>query len=417
MNKTILLIIITTLISGISGGTSIAQNQDPDHRLLKRDLLIMEGVLDKLMNGVEKGEGPLPGNTKGFYLQNYGILFLTSLSPRGQFIFNIIPDKDDQIHKLRQRIIGLQNVAEKSGRYKKTEIIRADTAKHSLNKSVAENEVDRSIIVHVSGTDGNLSDAERTDRAREAMERFFLQYAAAIGQLNPEEKIGLIIETDAYNAKTNDRFLSGWVRFGNLEDFRKNKISKRKIIPLLHIEPVAADSAITEDIDIFTEIIGKAISLDTRFNSASTSGVYLKSLGAIVNISLSSFGWIANNMYIQIAGNDALNKALIYSTSGGKQDTLITDEKLDPSKKSAVINKLRNECLDLLAHYGHTTRIPQDEYMVLVVDLGSGFTWHSYNGDDENYFVIQAKKADLDLYHSGDITLKNLKERLLSTSY
>ena len=69
-------ILVSVLMILITAVMTFGQDRTIDQKRLNRDLKIMEGILDKLLRG-KSSFWQFDGNTKGLYLDGFGIVFHT----------------------------------------------------------------------------------------------------------------------------------------------------------------------------------------------------------------------------------------------------------------------------------------------------------------------------------------------------
>ena len=170
-----------------------------DRSRLDRDINIMEGILDRLLNEKES-HLIIDGSTHGLYLDGYGMLFYTEQSGRF-FMTNEYNESlgiyEDQLQTLEQAIQDQAVVlgGEEGDTGEKSEVTKEEAKKEAEKaKKLAE--------TYVQATREKRAEREKQREAartkaiesmKTQLEAFFKKYASAIGQLKGPDHITVLI--------------------------------------------------------------------------------------------------------------------------------------------------------------------------------------------------------------------------------
>ncbi|OQX94750.1 hypothetical protein B6I21_09050, partial [candidate division KSB1 bacterium 4572_119] len=197
-------------------GIGIAQSSRPSQELLN-DIDIMETVLDKVLSPSNKNIFILGTSSKGFYSQNYGVIFNTHYSFNRNGIVSV----------------NLNNMftSGNAGSY----FIKSDEEKEEkfdINKEL--------------------------DQLKKSLTHFMGNYASSIRDLKPDENVSVIVDFNGFyrnyrRSKDNlPRQMIASVSYANLKSYRKEKLSDSAFANKINFTKV---EDIEEDISILGNVI------------------------------------------------------------------------------------------------------------------------------------------------------------------
>jgi hypothetical protein len=382
------------------------QDKGMDRNRLNRDLKIMEGILDKLFH--EKSSyRQLDGDTRGLYLDGFGILFhagqdafghtrlvLSDVFEDSQVLLESIAEKSDNKGNISVRVLPEKKEVKEDG--EESVIVdapkRAYAAREKSNEKILEEE------------------KKAIDRMKENIHIFFKNYSSAIGQLRPTDRIAILVDLKDWTiTNTHKGFLTAWTAEQDIQRFRNNEINDTEFGKRTHFNISNGDTDISNDIDIMTEILERGMDTFTSGQRISNNGIYLEGLGALFFVELPGFLVFSSDENASVVAIQEYSKALgyLYRTKE-KEESEKSDTKKDMDE---WIKKLKEDLFELVSSYGHTLRLKPQESIILNVDLGHRFTfWQSEKRQPSN-FILYLKKADVDNYNRGGISLAELRKK------
>ena len=403
---------------------SFGQSPPIDQSRMGRDLRIMEGILNRLLQD-ESEDLYSRCKIDGFYLPQYGIIFHTC-QPRpaeNVAIFDmakdmaILKNKADRQRKTISRIrtkgtgkdeIILEIRAELDSVKKEAES-QAEAAEKNVHKMTYVKTFDEYRRDKIQKEEVRLKDL------KDELFVFFNDYARAIGQLQKNDRIAVIINLDGWElTNQNLAFLSGWISKAQIERNEDESI-KNKIENNIRFLVSSRDSAVSKDIQIMTEIMDSGIQLTQFKGSSASQGMYLDGLGAIIflNIPMIHFLDCSDSSSFQFIFQNKVEKAIAYSYGAPCE----TDSKKLEINLKEKISKIKEELSELMISYGHTLRLKPEEYIVVKADLGSQYVFWNDENMKPTTIILQLQKKLLDRYNAGTLTKSDLKQKMISHIY
>jgi len=398
---------IVVLMLGVLTCTALfpqsKQNIDPDR--MRRDLDIMETILGKLLNG-EQPAFFNAGAPVGVYLDGYGVIFYVNSKNTW---FSIVRAKD--------HLITVQESLEK--------------AKLSLQKIKDGNDEEEVIVttpkieVDVRAEKGKNAENVLALR-KEAIVEFLANYADAIGQLRPTDRIAVFV-----NFTGGDRFfrvatladedtpeppamLHMTALKKDIVDHRRGKFSLAAFRQKISIKEKKRAKVVDKHIDILADIIDTALSRKYRKEFSSTgetTGLYVNKLGALFFVQGRFFGGLTAPLAPEVL---VFQKYL----EEGDAEVTVKNQKTSQKKRQTtekIIAAIKEELIDVLADYGHTLRsLAPDEDVIVAVDFS---TWRGIPTDAPERFILKVGKRQLDAYSSGKLSAAQLKKRVAFQEY
>lgn len=359
-----------------------AQSARIDSFRLKRDMRIMEGILDKLLYQDET-DMQLTGDARGAYIPDYGMVFYVKKSqPYHPAILETLEKNisrvsaggefDDKADKSRRPLFSKNHLTEFQKEMEKVEHEALGTVKSGIVE-------------------------------------FFSHYAPSASLLKEGDRIAVLVHLDQWRSMgRSNSFLTAWVDQAHAEALRRSHGHPPGLESDIHFDMNTGNASIAKDIDIMAEILDQAMNTGTTPRYSSTSGLYLKGLGALLFMDVQPafrFGNLDTSFSIVIHNHgDAV--------SGGVSMTANAKRSGNDMSSRLRLEKLGDELFDLIASYGHTLQLEPAEQIIVEVNLGPNFSF--FNPDSKIPSVMRMKitKRDLNAYNRGKISLKSLKEKL-----
>jgi hypothetical protein len=342
-----------------------AQQNSPGQDLLN-NIEIMETVLDKLVSPNKAQLHFFGSNTKGYYLMNYGVIFNVNYS-----LFN-------------ERIIALD--FDKRLRSNKHNYIFVDQEDEEVSKNF-----DKEI-----------------EKLNKLMVRFLSEWTSALTDLNPDEKVTIIVDfngffptfKDVFDYSTHQRIAS--VPIKEIANYRKGKITKEEFANKVTFNEV---KSVDEDISILSNVIQTSLKhadKKTKLGVAGdVKGIYFKGYGVIffTDVSFS-------------LGKNAYKRALtIYSDAPKKGEgrSITVESFSDESEKTEKdIEKIEQKMIQLISNYGHNLRTLQpDEWVEIAINFKGIPIKEKYSKS-----ILKVQKKIIDDYKRDRIQFDQFKKRV-----
>jgi len=311
---------------------------------------------------------------------------------------------------------------------KREEIQEAQLREHLLKAE--EVEAEEAIIVDemdavrdfLEGDKEKIIEEEKkaVETLKDNISLFFINYISAIGQLNPQDRIAVLVDLSDWNIMDSaDGFLTGWVTKQDVDRYRQDRSKESELKNKINFQLASSDSDIDMDINILSEIFDRAMDSSTWWGKSNNNGIYINGLGALL------FMDIPSNYYVLNADGENLISIVRGRTYEDAVTAFVPGKEKSAKKEKGEsaeerIQKVQDELFELMASYGHTVRLKSQESIVLNIDLGRRSLFMNYNGKTDKIpsrLILQLKKQDLDEYNRGVITLDALKKRLVRQTY
>ena len=396
--------------------SATAQTKSINLQRLKRDLRIMEGILDKLLVQ-DQSFFALNGKTKGIYLQGYGIIFHRSQQKPIIRIMNTRLNRE--MEKLRARE---ESIRQHRERIKEEVLTREKALEDRYDDKEHED------LVEVSGLDvavvpdfitANpdsiiMEEAQTIEQFKQNLFDFFQDYTPAIGQLNPEDRIAVLLNLKDWElVERENGFLTGWITRQDLNTYRRNQLSQSDFYDRIHFNITQSDSDIDRDIDIMAEILNRAMGTNGYRGITPPSGIYLDGLGALFFIEMPEIYLysLAEGHDVSIVFQDQVREAITHAYGVPARKAKSLPEK----SRKEDIQEMQDTLFDLLASYGHTLRLKPDESIVFNTNLGHRFI--RLKDSEPSKLILQLKKKYLDDYNQGHLSIEDLRKQLITQTF
>jgi hypothetical protein len=353
-----------------TGRLSAAQNASEAYSDVRKDIDIMETVLDKLFD-IDKSEFRFfTGRSRGYYLDEYGVLFRINHSP--------FSERHDFFIKAERDF-------EKA-------IIELETFKSSVHSDNREDDVDEQDI------------EKKIEETQLTLLRFLGDYASSMNSLEPHHRITVVIELDSHSrlfamSGNEERRLVANVKFADILSYRRGKLNQDQFNKIVRFEIKTGDSEMDEDIDLFADILESTLDRAEKrvmMNlSRKIAGFYVHDYGALFTFSANFHPYFVK-----------------YMTDPGEEKVII---KGAPSLKASAdvdagVNELESRVKDIVSRFGHTLRfLDNDEWIEIVFEVDPL--------DDYSTVILKTKKNDIDRMNQREIDKDELNRRMKIIRY
>jgi len=380
-----------------------AQEKSTREKKRSRDIRIMEGVLDKVLAGQSNRHFGTPSSTQGLYIKNYGMIFHAAKPVTHRYSAEITQAYEHQLKAVKERLSEVkhqQEATEKAARRVKPAKMAPERRKNiELFEMMSEHQIKNT--------------EEALEEVKTQLTGFFTDYIPAISQLNQQDRVAVLVQMDPFGG-ANSRTLTSWIAVDRLNDLRTQRIDKAEFGTLIHFDQDNADAqGIQHDIDILLEILTRAMGPNRFYTKTGSKGLYLDGFGALLFLRLPGGVFInGKNDNVLIVAQDHLDRALTFSKGDAVGISAKTAGRDQAEEKQAEeVQALRDELFELVADYGHTLRLKPEENVLLSIETDSNILNWTRRDSRNRPLVYQLKKKDIDAYHSGRISLKELKHR------
>ncbi len=377
MHKFSVLIVLLALFCGT--GLNFAQRVHPfDETRMNRDLNIMESILEKLLMGT-KPFVPFYSKVRGYYLENYGVLFQINFSGSSFFII--------QNEKLKRQMEVVKKQMESLKLRLKGETVEVNTENE---KATEEDSINKQLAM-----------------IKEGIIEFFASYADAIGQLQPSDRISVLINFGNFSDlqifslsggsikkySSLPSLLVATIKKGDLIAYRRGQISQKSFQKRIHFQERADDDLMAKNIAIMANILDAA--LDEKYykefgSSGKTRGIYLDDLGVMFFMEVEFTGDYVRHIKPLFIDSEESNK------NTGKEQIQKT------------LKKFQKALVELIGDYSHTLHtLKPNEQVIVAVD----FEKLLFTDEIPARYIIKIRKSDLDRYNRGRINLDLLMKR------
>lgn len=396
------------------------QESPIDQERLNRDLRIMEGVLDKIFKG-KSSHWYFNGHTKGVYLPGFGVVFhMSQVGPIHHDLTISLREQHEEVEEMA-REVREQHDELRADMEKMREDIQQDLEIIEETEHLLPPEEEL-----IGEEDHILLDSERiVEEEKKYIETFkkniivfFRNYSPAIGQLRPQDRIAILINLDDWKSvESENAFLTAYVTKREVDQYRRNQTRQSDFEKNIHFQQTDAESDIDMDISIMSEIFDRAMDRTSFWGSPSNSGIYLDGLGALLFMELPGMGIpappdVENLISIMVRDNE--KDAVIVTP----RERLSEEKKKDKEKiREKVFQEVQDELFELMASYGHTIRIKNEESVVLNVDLRNRLPSFGWGEKKPSRLILQLNKKDLDDFNRGIIPINILRQRLIRKTY
>ena len=366
------------------------QTAATDSFRLRRDIRIMESILDRLID--LESDIQLTHEVKGLYIPEYGLIF---------YIKKPQPYQPVMLKTLQENINQVR-IQTKPRR-------RLDT---KIGNQIDQNIVNDEDLYIKFKKETEKIEANALTQIKSGISEFFENYASATSLLNKNDHIAVLVHLDGWRSPSHQNgFLTAWIDQKDAEALRLSRGDDASLKSKIHFEMKTRDASLTKDIDILTEILEQAMATGASPRYASTSGFYLNDLGALIFMDIQPafwFGQLDSSFSLLIRQHGNTVSGYRYSSS---------ESKPQHNQRSEQIVQLGDELFDLLATYGHTLQLKPEERIFIDVNLGTQFSFFDQITGGPVSMRMQIQKRDLDSYSQGKMKLNQLKKKLILSYY
>jgi hypothetical protein len=362
------------------------QSPQSDLYRMNRDLRIMEGILDKLLDQEDLSQMRLPGNSRAIYMSDYGLIFyMKKPLPYKPFMLRVLEENMNLL--VNQTRMQKQMKEAYPGSFDPNETVSASRfADFQKATEKIENEA--------------------LENIKSGITEFLSNYVASASLLENRDKIAVLVDLDGWRTLAGESgFLTAWIDMQQAEALRQSRDMK-DAGTAMHFKLQSDDRSLTKDIKIMAEIINQALATGPVPRYAATSGLHLNGLGALFFMELYPMSWFgSSDTSFSIIINDRSNAG---SGIGFTANIRNSDENAAVSSQS---DKITDELFDLMASYGHTLCLEPGEQIIFEVDLGPKL-YFTGPSEEPSAIRMQLSKQDIDDYNHGKMSLKELKRKL-----
>ena len=413
-------ILYTVLLSFVLGFPftvlQAQNNRKMDHERLVNDLRIMEGILEKLLTPTENAVFSSGSGSQGFYLPDYGVIFIVPTSSPLKKSYFILPrapraipvprasgEDDDENGYANRLTLGFGNSDDDDARAKRLE----------------ENE------------------KKELERISSKVSDFLGIYADAIGQLSRQDKIAVYL----YNSSNQSPEHLFYVLKKDIIEFKSRKIKSKTFNKRIKYSSLLKNDEMSSQIDIMAYIFNTSLEAPTsgsynfRMIRTGVNGLYLDGFGAlfIVNRRKNS---LRNNFLAIDSQLDYVSGELESFYSDNENGSLKKSDKvkLSERKKEKISSRKRafdNEMVEyrksmeeyklsfstLLGNYGHTLRLVDNNEWIGVITNWQNSIRRGSNLGRSNALIIKVLKKDVDTYNTGRISKEEFFKKIGYTEY
>lgn len=408
MNTTYLLLIgILIMLLTFPGGVA-AKGSKIDYEKMKRDLTIMKVILDRLMKPDNSRMSWANGNTRAIYLDGYGVIFNYQYSM----------SKDLELIRTLSSEEAYQNTLE---RYKEEQEKAIQLYEEALKKAGKFSEHIGKAVENLERTK-KITQTKRDKLAKETKKmkeklkqniiEFLGEYCDAINQLNPNDRITVVIlpEMSPYfhfgtylgQKRSGMNRLAATVQKSDITSYRKEAIDKKAFERHIHFSSDIEDERMKRDIEIMTNIFDTALKQSPQHALVArgeTWGTYIDNFGVLFMMK------VRGTLGLEIHHLDIDEEQIIISTNNESPK----------SSKEAPLENLKATLIDVLGSYGHSMRkLNRDKWIGIALE--SKLTeWKHDNGF--NTLFIKVRKRDTDALNKDRINFETFKRRVVVTEY
>ena len=378
--------------------------KEMDWSRMERDLDIMEGVLNKLLNTSAYGRGSKSGKARGLYFEGYGVVFLSDHSGFQRFalsgdrIARMVGKATEKATEVQLRLRGVAPPVV------------------SESKDEAEEEEEETALV------------ERVETLKGQLAEFLGTYADAIGQLEPTDRVTVLVNLadgepffppslpEQFHSFIEGELLSlleARAKKSDIIEYRRGRISgddfRQRVV--FHERPLGAPAKM--NVDIMANIMDTALSkkYHREFGSqGKTRGIYLEGLGALFFMKGDHRKAFPSNYGEAILGFQQAIEGYPNLKEQGVAPTRKEQKQRSKAKARELLEEFKDALLEVVGDYGHTLRtLKPTESAVVSVDFPRS---RNFRESGPTHFMMKVQKKDLDLYNRGDLDLAAFRQRV-----
>ncbi|MCI0513625.1 hypothetical protein L0128_10470 [candidate division KSB1 bacterium] len=394
-------------------------NAAVDLKKMQRDLDILKVVLDRLLRPNTHVGHLGNGDTRALYLDGVGVIFIYQYSTSNQLV--ILGDVTEPL------------------------LLAEETYREALEKTrlaaqekIRENQHEQQkIVVHDLAKPEKLAQYQAQARQqeeklqqkiatinqdlRENVSEFLTDYCDAINQLQPEERITVMVFPNEsvsqfslgsfYSQKspTIEPIIAS-LKKGDLNAYRREALSRENLVPRIQFVEKQTEPRLNKDIQIMKTIFNAALKENEqtrRMLRGESRGMYLENFGALFLLNTRDNFQVENS---HLFANYSYAEAL---AGVAEDESLTTKNESDAKPRLAV---LKTYLIEILGNYGHTLRrLKADEWIGIALDLKDFIrtTDLLYASN----MLLKVRAGDTFLLNQGKIDFADFKQRVVITEY
>lgn len=393
--------------------SSFAQSSKINWDRMNRDLEIMQGVLDNLLAPSKPMLAFSNGGARGLYFDGYGVVFQIDLG--GARLMDVV----------RLRMGNEFELAKELSEQAKARAFEGKPV------SVAPISDEGPVIVDaITGTvltKEDLTTGKRIELLEERAIEFLRDYADAIGQIKPTDRITILANFEhtygffavhlrgAENVEKSPSGLNITAKKSDIVDFRKGKIDEKTFRNRVTFHKRLDSKQKNRNIDIMANILNTALNRKHRGEfrmDSKNRGIYLDGLGALFFIRgylLGERDVITYEYYLgkYLKEQEEMQASRVKTTTKSKKP----EERIKES-----IKEFKDELVELVGDYGHTLRtLKPTEYVVVNINFRDN--WRAHFLESPQQVILKVRKQDLDRYDRGELTLAALRKKVEIQEY
>ena len=395
--------------------SSFAQSSKINWDRMNRDLEIMQGVLDHLLAPSKPMLAFSNGGARGLYFDGYGVVFQIDLG--GARLMDVVRLRMGNEFALAKE---LSEQAKASARAWEGKPI-------SVPPVPDEGPVIVDAITGAVLTKEALTTGKRIELLEERAMEFLRDYADAIGQIKPTDRITILANFEhnygvfavhlrsAKNVEKSPSGLNITAKKSDIVDFRKGKIDEKTFRNRVTFHKRLDSKQKNRNIDIMANILNTALNRKHRGEfrmDSKNRGIYLDGLGALFFIRgylLGERDVITYKYYLgkYLKEQEELQASRVKTTIQSKSP----EERIKESIKG-----FKDELVELVGDYGHTLRtLKPTEYVVVNINFRDN--WRAHFLESPQQVILKVRKQDLDRYDRGELTLAALRKKVEIQEY
>ena len=395
--------------------SSFAQSSKINWDRMNRDLEIMQGVLDNLLAPSKPMLAFSNGGARGLYFGGYGVVFQIDLG--GARLMDVV----------RLRMGNEFELAKELSEQAKASARALEGKPISVPPVPDEGPVIVDATTGLVLTKGDLTAGKRIELLEERAIEFLRDYADAIGQIKPADRITILTNFEytfgvfaVYlgRAKSEEESPSGLkitAKKSDIVNFRKGKIDEKTFRNRVTFHKRLDSKQKNRNIDIMANILNTALNRKHRGEfrmDGKNRGIYLDGLGALFFIRgylLGERDVITYEYYLgkYLKEQEEMQASRVKTTTKSKKP----EERIKESIKG-----FKDELVELVGDYGHTLRtLKPTEYVVVNINFKDN--WRAHFLESPQQVILKVRKQDLDRYDRGELTLAALRKKVEIQEY
>ena len=374
-NKKYLVVLFNVMfiLGVLNSGELPAAVGDADMKAMQRDINIMKGILEQLL--LNKSSH-FESKTQGMYLEGYGVIFNISYGSLGSYMISIHKSSEEE---------------EAEGTHLYSRVL----------DDFADREKPEEVVANL----------------KKGLQSFFGDYVSAMKELQPGDKITVVVEFNGdeepiyinlSGESTYVRRLIATVNMDDVASYRKNSISRAQFEKKLMFQEVKSNEEQKRDIGILANIFNSAMRINRSgnvfFSGSKYRSMYFPGFGAVFMADTD----IRTNLIISMEDIEWKQNEVVEITAGSKSDSKTKHEEL-----REVMKTYRENIIDILGRYGGSLRsVPENEFVLIAVDLGSPF-----HDELSKVLYIKAKMNDIKRYNREQLSFDRFKNAVQVIEY